>query len=131
MKNVIISACLIGCNTRYNGESSLIPEFEELKEKYNLIPVCPEQLGGLPTPRIPSEIRGDKVIGNLTIKDVTKPVELEYDFGGTSTDPKGKEHIGFSLEGKIKRSDFNFAPNNPTAMLGDEIKISVDIEAIK
>ena len=63
MKNVIISACLIGCNTRYNGESSLIPEFEEVKEKYNLIPVCPEQLGGLPTPRVPSEIRGDKVIG--------------------------------------------------------------------
>ena len=78
-----------------------------------------------------TEFKGDKVIGNLTIKDVTKPVELEYDFGGTSTDPKGKEHIGFSLEGKIKRSDFNFAPNNPTAMLGDEIKISVDIEAIK
>ena len=78
-----------------------------------------------------TEFADDKVIGNLTIKDVTKPVELEYDFGGTTTDKKGKEHIGFSLEGKIKRSDFNFAPSSPAAMLGDEIKISVDIEAIK
>ncbi|MBQ7270253.1 MAG: YceI family protein [Campylobacter sp.] len=78
-----------------------------------------------------SEFKGDKVIGNLTIKDVTKAVEFDYDFGGSTTDQKGKEHIGFSLEGKIKRSDFNFAPNSSTAMLGDDIKISIDIEAIK
>ena len=78
-----------------------------------------------------TEFKDDKVIGNLTIKDVTKPVEFEYDFGGTSADPKGKEHIGFSLEGKIKRSDFNFAPNSSTAMLGDDIKITIDIEAVK
>ena len=78
-----------------------------------------------------SEFKGDKVIGNLTIKDVTKAVEFDYDFGGVQADQKGKEHIGFSLEGKIKRSDFNFAPNSSTAMLGDDIKISIDIEAIK
>ena len=62
MKNLIISACLIGCKTRYNGKTSEIPELEELKKKYNLIPVCPEQLGGLATPRDPSEKRGDRVV---------------------------------------------------------------------
>ncbi len=70
MKNLIISACLIGCKTRYNGETSEIPELEELKKKYHLIPVCPEQLGGLATPRDPSEKCGDRVV---TVKgaDVT------------------------------------------------------------
>ena len=77
------------------------------------------------------EQTGDKVIGDLTIKDVTKSVEFEYEFGGSNVDKNGKEHIGFSLEGKIKRSDFNFAPTSNTAMLGDDIKILIDVEAIK
>lgn len=62
MKNIIISACLIGCNTRYNGGSTEIPELDALKEKYHLIPVCPEQLGGLATPRDPAEQRSGAVI---------------------------------------------------------------------
>ena len=62
MENLIISACLIGCHTRYNGQTSVIPELEELKKRYNLIPVCPEQLGGLATPRDPAERKGDSVI---------------------------------------------------------------------
>lgn len=77
------------------------------------------------------EQKDDKIIGNLTLKDVTKSVELDYEFGGSNIDQKGKEHIGFSLEGKIKRSDFNFAPNSSTMTLGDDVKISVDVEAIK
>lgn len=78
-----------------------------------------------------TEFKDDKVIGNLTIKDVTKQVTLDYDFGGETKDKKGLEHIGFSLDGKIKRSDFNFAPSSPSVTLGDDIKISIDIEAIK
>ncbi len=62
MKNLIISACLIGCNTRYNGQSTKIPELEELKKKYHLIPVCPEQLGGLATPRDPAEQQSGRVM---------------------------------------------------------------------
>lgn len=74
MKNLIISACLIGCRTRYNGKTSELPELEELKKKYHLIPVCPEQLGGLSTPRDPAEQRGDRVV---TAKggDVTEAFE--------------------------------------------------------
>lgn len=71
-----------------------------------------------------------KVIGNLTIKDVTRPVTLSYEFGGKTVDQKGKEHIGFSLEGDIKRSDFEFAKGTSNAVLGDKIKINVEIEAI-
>ncbi len=62
MKSLIISACLMGCKTRYDGKTSEIPELEELKKKYHLIPVCPEQLGGLATPRDPSEKCGDRVV---------------------------------------------------------------------
>lgn len=68
--NVLISACLIGCNTRYKGDSNIIPELNELMEKYNLIPVCPEQLGGLSTPRDPSEIINGRVI-SCNGRDVT------------------------------------------------------------
>jgi len=71
MKNLIISACLIGCRTRYDGKTSELPELEELKKKYHMIPVCPEQLGGLSTPRDPSEKRGDKVV-TVNGADVTE-----------------------------------------------------------
>ena len=60
--NVAISACLIGDACRYDGLSKKYDRIDELKEKYNLIPICPECLGGLSTPRIPSEIIGNKVI---------------------------------------------------------------------
>jgi uncharacterized protein YbbK (DUF523 family) len=54
----LISACLAGINCKYNGESNLHPAFEALLKTRTVVPVCPEQLGGLPTPRIPSEIIG-------------------------------------------------------------------------
>jgi uncharacterized protein YbbK (DUF523 family) len=59
--NVIISACLLGINCRCDGSSSFNKKiFEFLKKNaLNPIPICPEQLGGLPTPRKKSEINGD------------------------------------------------------------------------
>ena len=72
-----------------------------------------------------------KIKGDLTIRDVTRPVELDYEFSGTGKNRKGVEIIGFSLEGEIKRSDFNFAPESSTVALGDKIKINIDIEAVK
>lgn len=62
--NILISACLMGINCRYNGKSEIIKELEELKNKYNLIPVCPEIYGGLKTPRNPAERVNDKVVTN-------------------------------------------------------------------
>lgn len=69
MDNVLISACLLGIACRYDGGWREY-EIEKLKESFNLIPICPEIYGGLPTPRIPSEIVGDCVINREGV-DVT------------------------------------------------------------
>ncbi len=62
MENILVSACLLGVACRYDGKRKPNEAVIALKEKYNLIPVCPEIMGGLPTPRLPSEIRGGTVI---------------------------------------------------------------------
>ncbi len=64
-ENIIVSACLLGEKCRYDGKSKPCEKVIKLKDKYkyNLIPVCPEVMGGLKTPRLPSEIAEDKVIG--------------------------------------------------------------------
>lgn len=67
-KPVLISSCLVGKPCRYNGKSSLVPELAELVEQGKAILVCPEQLGGLPTPREPAEI----IATDTEIKVVTK-----------------------------------------------------------
>lgn len=61
MENIIVSACLLGENCKYSGGNNRCEEVINLKEKYNLIPVCPEKLGGLKIPRLPAEIRNKKV----------------------------------------------------------------------
>ncbi len=65
--NILISACLLGVNCRYNATGKMIPELEELISKHILIPICPEQLGGLSTPRSPAEIRGESVINKDSV----------------------------------------------------------------
>lgn len=49
--NILVSACLLGVDCRYDGTGCLLPILEELKERHHLIPICPEAFGGLPTPR--------------------------------------------------------------------------------
>ena len=70
MEYLLISSCLLGNNVKYNGKNNYIKEVELLKNKYNLIVICPEVMGGLPIPRIPSEILNGKVINKEGI-DVT------------------------------------------------------------
>ena len=70
MEKILISACLIGDNVKYNGGNNLTPKLDALLEKYELIPFCPEVEGGLSTPRSPSERVGDSVI-NQEGEDVT------------------------------------------------------------
>ena len=72
----LISACLIGENCKYNGGNNLNIKAKELYDKGLVIPICPEQMGGLSTPRIPSEIVGDKVI----MRD-GKDVSFEFELG--------------------------------------------------
>ena len=59
---ILVSACLMGVNCRFDGKSNLMPRLEELMAKHDCIPVCAELYGGLPTPRTPAEICGDKLI---------------------------------------------------------------------
>lgn len=55
---ILVSACLAGLLTRYDGQITDCPDCREGLEKLTWIPVCPEQLGGLPTPRCPADIVG-------------------------------------------------------------------------
>ena len=71
MENLLVSACIFGNNTKYNGGNNYNPLVEKLKDKYNIILCCPEVDGGLMIPRDPSEVTGNKVISNKGI-DVTK-----------------------------------------------------------
>ena len=61
-KNILVSACLLGHACRYDGKSKPCERVIALKDTYNLIAVCPEVMGGLPTPRVPSEICGARVL---------------------------------------------------------------------
>lgn len=60
--NVLVSACLMGFGCRYDGGARRLSCLDALGERHVLIPVCPEVMGGLPTPRPPSEIRDGRVI---------------------------------------------------------------------
>lgn len=61
---VLVSMCLLGVNCRYNGIPKEDERVKDLlsRKDITLIPVCPEQLGGLPTPRTPSERKGETVV---------------------------------------------------------------------
>ena len=59
---IMVSACLLGENCKYNGGNNLNPELLRLLSGHTVIPVCPEVLGGLPVPRIPAEIVDGTVI---------------------------------------------------------------------
>lgn len=61
---ILISACLLGCACRYDGQSKPCPAAQELARRGLAVPVCPEQLGGLSTPRRPSERRDGRVVMN-------------------------------------------------------------------
>ena len=53
---IVVSACLLGHNCRWDGTNNLVPHIRALAERIPCLAVCPEELGGLPTPRTPCEI---------------------------------------------------------------------------
>ena len=59
---MLISACLLGVECRYDGGSQSIEDLGRLMERFQLIPICPEQMGGLATPRVPSERLEGRVV---------------------------------------------------------------------
>lgn len=58
---ILVSACLLGENCKYNGKNNKNEAVINLGKKHTLIPVCPEAFAGLPTPRVPSEIKDGRV----------------------------------------------------------------------
>ena len=68
---ILVSACLLGLPTRYDGQSRPCEAVLRLAEQHTLIPVCPEQLGGLPTPRPPAERQRDGRVLTRDGRDVT------------------------------------------------------------
>lgn len=73
--------------------------------------------------------------GNLTMKGVTRPVTLTAGFVGLTKDPWGGERAGFTLTGKLNRTDwginFNSALETGGVMLGDEVKIHGEVQLVK
>ncbi len=77
MINILVSACLLGATCRYDGKSKpcqAIMKFCDSADYIKFIPICPECDGGLPIPRPPAEIVGDRVI-NSEGRDVTEAYE--------------------------------------------------------
>lgn len=70
-QRILVSACLLGVNCRYKGDGQYLEGVERLMACAELIPVCPEVYGGLPTPRTPAERCGDRVLMRDG-KDVTE-----------------------------------------------------------
>ena len=59
---IIVSACLLGENCKYNGGNNRCQKVIDFMKDHEVIPVCPEQMGGLSTPRLPAEICNGKVV---------------------------------------------------------------------
>jgi len=76
-----------------------------------------------------------KLYGDLTIRNITKPVTLQVDFGGMVVDPYGQVKSGFTLQGKISRKDFGLTWNAVTetgcVVVSDEIKIHAEVQLVK
>lgn len=78
--NILVSACLLGVECRYNGKGELDPQVKALLDSHHLIPVCPEIMGGLATPRTPAERRNGRVV----TRD-GQDVSLAYEKGAAQT----------------------------------------------
>jgi polyisoprenoid-binding protein YceI len=72
---------------------------------------------------------------DLTIKGITKPVDFELEFDGVSGDPWGGTRAGFSAEGEVSRKEwgieFNMVLETGGVVIGDKVKIQIDVEAVK
>lgn len=76
-----------------------------------------------------------KLHGNLTIRDVTKPVTVDVEFGGIVVDPYGQTKAGFTVSGKISRKEFGLTWNAVTeagsVVVSDDIKLQAEIQLVK
>lgn len=98
----IISKCLLGENCKYNGGNNYDEAVVKFSEEHSYIAVCPEVLGGLPTPRIPAEKIGEKII-NRQGDDVTENFRLGSEKAFEEVLLEGKRR-GEPIEGAILKA---------------------------
>lgn len=76
-----------------------------------------------------------KLAGNITLRDVTKPIELDVEYGGTMVDPWGNTKAGFEINGKIQRKEFGLKWDVVTeaggAVVSDEVKLILNVQLVK
>ena len=81
-----------------------------------------------------TKIEKDTVYGDFTMKGITKNIKLDLETSSVIKDPWGKQRTGFSLNGKIKRSDFDLTWNKALETGGvavsDEVKLAIDVEGV-
>lgn len=105
---ILVSACLAGLNCRYDGENKFHKDIFELVKEGKAILVCPEQLGGLKTPRLPAEIQfinGQRKVINSDGEDVT----LEYERGAKGV---------LDLAKRLNVTEVIFKSNSPACGCG-------------
>lgn len=78
---------------------------------------------------------GEHLIGDLTIRDVTKEITLNADFNGVAVDPYGQTKAGFEITGQLNRKDFNLTWSAVTEagsiVVSDKVKLVIDVQFIK
>lgn len=78
---------------------------------------------------------GEKLVGDLTIKDVTKEITLDTEYNGTAVDPYGQTKAGFEMEGQVNRKDFGLTWNAITeagsVVVSDKVKLIASLQFVK
>ncbi|WP_297338418.1 YceI family protein [Algoriphagus sp.] len=76
-----------------------------------------------------------KLVGNLTMRETTKEVELDVDFGGVAGDPYGQTKAGFEIEGKVNRKEFGLSWSAVTeagsVVVSDQVRLILSIQLVK
>src|SRR5690554_6006640 len=84
---------------------------------------------------VSKSFKGDKIVGDLTIRDVTKEITLDAELNGIAVDPYGQTKAGFEIRGEVNRKDFNLTWNAVTEagsiVVSDKVKIVVDLQFTK
>jgi len=76
-----------------------------------------------------------KLTGDLTIRDITKPVELKVEYNGSTKDPWGQERMGFEVSGKINRKEYGLKWSAVTEagglVVSDDVRLALNVEMVK
>ncbi|MCB9195177.1 MAG: YceI family protein [Flavobacteriales bacterium] len=84
---------------------------------------------------VSKSFNGESLIGDLTIRDVTKEIELDVDYQGTAVDPYGQTKAGFEVTGNINRKEFGLSWSAVTEagniVVSDKVKLQLDVQFIK